>query len=55
MSNYHNDQPINGDANSDKLNRDDFSHHLAKALLLEPNSDCLTVSLEGDWGLVKHR
>jgi hypothetical protein len=54
MGKYHNDQPIKGGQNDpDLLNRLVFSNHLAKLLLLEHNDDCLTVSLEGEWGYGK--
>ncbi len=54
MSSYHNDQPINGSENSpDRLNRETFASHLAEILTLDPSDDCLTVSLEGDWGYGK--
>ncbi len=54
MSSYHNDQPIIGSENSpDRLNREKFATHLAEILTLAPSDDCLTVSLEGDWGYGK--
>jgi len=54
MSKYHNDQPIQGsDSDPDLLSRAPFAEHLSKILLLEPNDDCLTVSLEGEWGYGK--
>lgn len=54
MGKYHNDQPINGGQNDpDLLNRSGFSNHLAELLLLKHNDDCLTVSLEGEWGYGK--
>jgi predicted KAP-like P-loop ATPase len=54
MGKYHNDQPIQGGANDpDLLNRLDFANHLANVLLLNHNDDCLTVSLEGEWGYGK--
>jgi hypothetical protein len=54
MGKYHNDQPIKGGQNDpDLLNRLGFSNHLAELLLLEHNDDCLTVSLEGEWGYGK--
>lgn len=54
MGKYHNDQPILGGANDpDLLNRLDFAKHLANALLLNHEDDCLTVSLEGEWGYGK--
>lgn len=54
MGKYHNDQPIQGGANDpDLLNRADFANHLADILLLNHNDDCLTVSLEGEWGYGK--
>jgi len=54
MGKYHNDQPIQGGANDpDLLNRADFANHLADILLLNHDDDCLTVSLEGEWGYGK--
>lgn len=54
MGKYHNDQPIQGGMNDpDLLNRLDFANHLANLLLLNPIDDCLTVSLEGEWGYGK--
>ncbi len=54
MGKYHNDQPINGGVNNpDLLNRESFANHLANILLLESDDDCLTVSLEGEWGYGK--
>lgn len=54
MSRYHNDQPIQGGANDpDLLNRLGFANHLASILLLGSDDDCLTVSLEGEWGYGK--
>jgi hypothetical protein len=54
MGKYHNDQPIQGGANDpDLLNRLDFANHLANVLLLNHDDDCLTVSLEGEWGYGK--
>lgn len=54
MGKYHNDQPIHGGANDpDLLNRLDFANHLANVLLLNHDDDCLTVSLEGEWGYGK--
>ena len=54
MSSYHNDQPITGsDNNPDRLNREKFADHLAKIITLDPSDDCLTVSLEGEWGYGK--
>jgi ABC-type branched-subunit amino acid transport system ATPase component len=51
---YHNDQPIQGGPDDpDLLNRLDFSNHLANVLLLNHDDDCLTVSLEGEWGYGK--
>jgi predicted KAP-like P-loop ATPase len=51
MGKYHNDQPIQGGSNDpDLLNRLDFANHLANILLLNHDDDCLTVSLEGEWG-----
>lgn len=54
MGKYHNDQPIKGGPNDpDLLNRLDFANHLANVLLLNHDDDCLTVSLEGEWGYGK--
>lgn len=54
MGKYHNDQPIQGGSNDpDLLNRLDFANHLANVLLLNHDDDCLTVSLEGEWGYGK--
>ncbi len=54
MGKYHNDQPIQGGPNDpDLLNRADFANHLAEILLLDHDDDCLTVSLEGEWGYGK--
>jgi hypothetical protein len=54
MGKYHNDQPIQGGPNDpDLLNRIDFANHLANVLLLNHDDDCLTVSLEGEWGYGK--
>ena len=54
MSKYHNDQPIQGGtAAPDLLNRADFAKNLAEILLLNCDDDCLTVSLEGEWGYGK--
>ena len=51
MGIYHNDQPIYGGPNDpDLLNRLDFANNLANVLLLNNDDDCLTVSLEGEWG-----
>lgn len=54
MSNYHNDQPITGNEdNPDQLNREKFATNLAEIITLSPKDDCLTVSLEGEWGYGK--
>lgn len=54
MSTYHNDQPILGSQNDpDLLNRLDFANHLANILLLNSNDDCLTMSIEAEWGYGK--
>ncbi len=54
MGKYHNDQPIHGGINDpDLLNRLGFANHLANILLLNCDDDCLTVSLEGEWGYGK--
>ncbi|WP_427027001.1 KAP family P-loop NTPase fold protein [Klebsiella oxytoca] len=54
MSTYHNDHPILGGLNDhDLLNRLDFSNHLANILLLNHDDDCLTVSIEAEWGYGK--
>lgn len=51
MSHYNNDKPIEGTEDSpDLLNREAFAQHLAEILILKPEDDCLTVSLEGEWG-----
>jgi hypothetical protein len=51
MGKYHNDQPIQGGINDpDLLNRLGFANNLANVLLLNHDDDCLTVSLEGEWG-----
>ena len=54
MSTYHNDHPILGGQNDpDLLNRLDFANHLANILLLNHDDDCLTVSIEAEWGYGK--
>lgn len=54
MGSYHNDQPITGERESpDLLNREAFSEHLASVLRIAPCDDCMTVSLEGEWGYGK--
>ncbi|MEZ8741297.1 P-loop NTPase fold protein [Photobacterium swingsii] len=54
MGKYHNDQPITGGQNDpDLLNRHGFSNHLSEVLVLKHDDDCLTVSLEGEWGYGK--
>ncbi len=54
MRGYDNDQPITGAANApDRLNRESFAKHLAKILVLKPKDDCLTISLESEWGYGK--
>ncbi|HEX7025986.1 MAG TPA: P-loop NTPase fold protein [Gammaproteobacteria bacterium] len=54
MRHYSNDKPIEGTIESpDFLNREEFARHLAKILILSPEDDCLTVSLEGEWGYGK--
>lgn len=54
MSSYHNDQPITGSDNSpDRLNREKFAVNLAEIITIDPDDDCLTVSLEGEWGYGK--
>lgn len=54
MGKYHNDQPIMGGQNDpDLLNRHGFSNNLSEVLLLKHDDDCLTVSLEGEWGYGK--
>lgn len=54
MGHYHNDQPITGNEEApDRLNRESFAQHLAEILILDPGDDCLTVSLEGEWGYGK--
>ena len=54
MGSYHNDQPISGESESpDLLRREAFSKHLANVLRIAPSDDCITVSLEGEWGYGK--
>ncbi len=54
MSSYHDDQPITGfESSPDQLNRENFAAHLAELITLSPKDDCLTVSLEGEWGYGK--
>lgn len=54
MGRYHNDQPIHGGYDDpDLLDRSDFANNLANVLLLDHDDDCLTVSLEGEWGYGK--
>ncbi|RLT96732.1 P-loop NTPase fold protein [Ketobacter sp.] len=54
MGSYHNDQPITGDSESpDLLRRAAFSEHLATVLRIAPSEDCMTSSLEGEWGYGK--
>jgi predicted KAP-like P-loop ATPase len=56
MGSYHNDQPITGEGESespDLLRREDFSEHLATVLRIAPSEDCMTASLEGEWGYGK--
>lgn len=54
MSSYHNDQPVTGsDTYPDRLNREKFASNLAKILTIDPSYECLTVSLEGEWGYGK--
>lgn len=54
MKSYHNDQPITGcKSDPDQLNREKFATHLAEIITLNPKNDCLTVSLEGEWGYGK--
>ncbi|HHE6468365.1 TPA: P-loop NTPase fold protein [Providencia rettgeri] len=54
MSKYHNDQPIYGGQNDpDLLNRLSFANYLADILLLDHTDECLTVSLESEWGYGK--
>ena len=54
MGKYHNDKPILGGSDEpDLLNRLDFANNLANVLLLNHCDDCLTVSLEGEWGYGK--
>ncbi|HBC3383067.1 TPA: hypothetical protein KD839_003766 [Vibrio parahaemolyticus] len=52
MSQYHNDQPI-VNAEHDQLNRLSFSMALAQIASLEADSPCLTISIEGAWGVGK--
>lgn len=54
MSIYHNDQPITGSEDApDRLNRQTFATNLADILTIKPSENCLTVSLEGEWGFGK--
>ena len=54
MSSYHNDQPITGsNEEPDGLNRKSFAEHLTDILIIDPNDECLTISLEGEWGYGK--
>jgi KAP family P-loop domain len=54
MSNYHNDQPITGSTkNPDRLHRETFASNLADIVILKPDEECITVSLEGEWGYGK--
>ena len=54
MGSYHNDQPITGSGNNpDRLTRENFASNLSKILTIDPSDDCLTVSLEGEWGYGK--
>lgn len=54
MGKYHNDQPVTGsDTNPDRLNREKFASNLSNILTIDPSDDCLTVSLEGEWGYGK--
>ncbi len=54
MGSYHNDQPITGSVtNPDRLNREKLAANLVKILTINPSDDCLTVSLEGEWGYGK--
>jgi len=54
MSSYHNDQPITGSSEEpDRLNRKSFAKHLTDILILDPSDECLTISLEGEWGYGK--
>jgi len=54
MGSYHNDQPITGESESpDLLKREAFSKHLANVLSIAPSDDCMTASLEGEWGYGK--
>ncbi|MFA0507261.1 P-loop NTPase fold protein [Vibrio sp. 10N.222.54.B12] len=52
MTSYHNDQPII-DSQHDQLNRLSFSASLAQIASLEVGSPCLTISIEGAWGVGK--
>ncbi len=54
MKNYHNDKPITGEnENPDLLNRESFAENLANVLYTQSHSDCITVSLESEWGYGK--
>jgi predicted KAP-like P-loop ATPase len=48
---YDRDQPVDGSQEKpDQLNRQDFAKHLAEIIHIKPDEDCLTVSVEGEWG-----
>lgn len=54
MSIYHNDKPVDGTSeNPDKLNRIQFAKNIAEILCIKPSAECMTVSLEGEWGFGK--
>ena len=54
MTEYHNDKPIDGSQEApDLLNRSTFAKNLSEIIALDKDDDCLTVSLEGEWGYGK--
>lgn len=54
MNTFHTDSPITGSAeNPDRLNRTEFAHRIAKAMILKSGSGPLVVSLESPWGYGK--
>lgn len=52
MTSYQNDQPII-EAQHDQLNRLSFCRSIAKIANLDAGDQCLTISIEGAWGLGK--
>ncbi|MBA4373477.1 MAG: AAA family ATPase [Thermodesulfovibrio sp.] len=54
MSSFNHDSPITGASDSpDLLNRESFAERLAAIVALKEGQDCLTISLEGEWGYGK--